>query len=732
MKKITLLLALSLLYSIDTLASDNDKINVKYVDSFENFHHPQIVYWAWDNHTIKDKQYLRDVQKMVDESPFNLAFITSRFDDGIGLFDTNKMKPYLEETVDYAHQRGFKIGLQVWSFNRTGELMIPDFPFEKEDAQILVAESSCKLDATGKGKVYNNATDARSCKAFDSDLITAYLFKETGNKEYDLGSLIQVEDRWMNVKKNTDYSMDILIEAPSEYAGYTVYVMTSHYFNSYDVFSPKYKQYFKDVLDGYADIPFDGTALDEHGSMAVKPVWLRKEGEYMTCRVWGNHFASFLKTKYSVSPVQLLFDMRYAPKGKSAVRIKAINTYFTILAQGNIALEQFFYDYSKKLFGKDCFAGVHTTFHNSLQGDDIWCTGVDWWDIPRDYGHSDEDTSMPERLGIGMSGSKPVMYNMYYHKEKKRMYEQALNSGSYGVRIHYHSWNDSQGWGKNVEDNDFLEDLKPVEYRIRMLNWFNPVEPKLPLLIIYNFPYQFNWYPDYNQRNIMDIRNCNMQSVARSVWNAGYACASIPDGWIEKGLVSITKEGKVKVKDRIFEAVLFLNPQYARESSFRFMEKLINKRGKLSIQGTANRDFNGKDCTGRFLRIAQNSNPFDPKDLSSLSVKKNPIKDGIVLKDGSVIMSNYSSVETNEDTPFAFELNGHTYTGSYQGVFALRLDKSGEIERLVCGNFKSLQRDGQIILASDQATDICLEKVGNEYNVFVKDSSASCKITIHP
>lgn len=697
---------------------------IKYVDSFENKYHPQIVYWAWDNHTINNKQYLRDIDKIAGKSPYDMAFITSRFDNGIGLCDTTNMKPFLKEAVEHAHQKGLKIGLQIWTLNRTREFMLPTRAFEKEDAEALMAEGRCLLDANGKGLVKNQATSARYNQAFAAELSRVYLFREKADKVYEASTLVEAEPAWLTVKQNEDSVMVVSIQAPSEYAGYTAYVLTAHYYNFYDVFSPKHKQVFKEILDAYSDISFDGTALDEQGAMGIKPNWVRGKGEIMTDRVWGDCFATCLKQQLPGDPLRLLFDMRYAPEGNSAIKIKAINTYFDLLSKGSVGVEQFFYDYSKKTFGKECFAGVHSTFHNVLYGDDIWTTGISWWDVSREYGQTDEYQPMPDRMGIGMSGNQPVMYNMFYHKEKERMYEEALNKAAYGVRIHYHGWNDSQGWGKNLEDDDFLEGLRPVEERLRILNLFNPVAPVLPLLVVYNLPYQFNWYPDKEQQNQLDIRNCDMQSVAASVWKAGYPCASIPDTWIDRGLLTVTPEGKVELKGRTFDAVLFLNPQYARKSSFDFMEQLVDKGGRLMIQGTATRNFDGDDCSDLFQRIIAHSLPFSTENLPKLGIGQNMINNGIKLTDGSVVMSDYSSVENNENTNFSFNTDGHLYSGSYQGVFALKTNKDGDIDKLVCGNFQSLKRDGVEILSLDSPTDIVVLKKEGRYEIRIKGEAS--------
>lgn len=695
---------------------------VKFVDSFSNKNHPQIVYWAWDDYTVTDKQYLRDIDKMAEKSPFDLLVLTSRFPDSVGFWNTSRMEPYLKETVEYAHQKGLKVVLQIWPMNRTRELFLHDQPFSNDDAEALMAEGECVLNGAGAGVVTNKSTSARFNKIIDSELAGVWLFREKSAGVYDPSSLTVAEENWIKVKKNPDASMQVSITAPPKYAGYKAYVLTADYYNYYDVFSKKHGEVFKTMLDAYAHIPFDGAALDENGAMGVTVSKSWKE-EIMPDRPWGRDFAGYCKREYQTDPVRLLFDMRYSPENQPEIRIKAINTYMEARSKGTTQVEHFFYDYAKKLFGKDCFIGCHTTFHNSLTGDDIWTTGLNWWDLPREYGQTDEGLPMPDRMGIGLSGTKPVMYNMYYSRDKQAMYHEALDPASFGVREHYHGWNDSQGWGKNLQDDDFLEDLEPVEARVRLLNHFDPVAPKLPLLIIYNFPCLLNWYPDREQANAMAIRQVDMQATASAVWKAGYPCATIPSTWLERGMVSVQEDGKIRIKDRVFDAVLFLDPQYAKQSSFAFMKEILDKNGRLMIRGNATRDFEGENCSSQFASISERAQPFDIQKMDLIALSPNPVPNGTFLQDGSVIMSDYRSVQEDRSNDFDITVGGHQFAGSYQGVFALKLNEKGQIEKLACGNFKSLKRDGTTILEIGSPADLFMSVEGGKSVITLKGES---------
>jgi hypothetical protein len=713
---------LSIILSGLVCTSYGQKTEVKYVETFDNVNHPQILYWFWDEATITDKQYLKDIDKMAAHSPFETIFLTSRFKKAENnFFATEKMKPYFEETVRYAHSKGLKIGIQISKISRV------EAPMNKEDATALIAEGECTLDAQGKGSVSNKAFTSRFNRTIQAEPVNVWLFRKVADGFYDPASLKEAESEWIQTKINDDFSVDVSITAPETYAGYHVYVATKHYQNFYDVLSPEHSNHFKKILDAYSDIPFDGTALDENGNMMVDYKKLTVEKIINPERAWCDRFDEVYRNAYHTDPARLLLDMRYAPENKPEVRIKAINTYFEAWTKGPVAVENFFYKHSRQLYGNTCFSGFHSTFHNQLSLDDVWCTGIDWWDLPREYGQTDEGFPMPDRMGVGLSGTKPVMYNMFYNNSKEAIFRDALDKAAFGVRVHYHAWNDVGAWGKNLQDDDFLEELIPVENRVRLLNHFNPAPPKLPLLIVYNFPYLFNWYPDRNQLNYIGIRETNMQSAANSVWGAGYTCATIPSTWLERGTVTVREDGKVQIKDRLFDAVIFLYPQYAKQASLSFMKELLDKKGALMIKGEATKDFDGNDCSALFAEISERALPFDMEQIPKLGVSHNPIPNGTFLQDGSVVMSNYSSVKDKTNTEFTIRIGNDEFSGSYEGVFALKTDKKGRIEKMACGNFKSLRRNNQTILELERPADIFITKEKGKTIITIKGENNKLK-----
>jgi hypothetical protein len=91
-----------------------------------------------------------------------------------------------------------------------------------------------------------------------------------------------------------------------------------------------------------------------------------------------------------------------------------------------LEVEKKVYDYSKKVFGDDIYVLCHNTFHNDLENDEIWHTACNWWDIPRDFGHTDENIGFPVRWGIMLACKHPLMLDMYYSKESEKHYKHII------------------------------------------------------------------------------------------------------------------------------------------------------------------------------------------------------------------------------------------------------------------------------------------------------------------
>jgi hypothetical protein len=125
---------------------------------------------------------------------------------------------------------------------------------------------------------------------------------------------------------------------------------------------------------------------------------------------------------------------------------------------------------------------------------------------------------------------------------------------------------------------------------------------------------------------------------------------------------------------------------------------------------------------------------FSVDQIAELGVDKSPLREiGGELEDGSVILTDLSSLETGQPKSFSVAVNGHQFSGAYMGVFALKAAADGRILKLACGDCTSLWRDGREILRLDHATDVLLNRnAGGGYEAVLLGEPASNSLRLLP
>ena len=359
----------------------------------------------------------------------------------------------------------------------------------------------------GSGTYTTKAKHVRDMKSLlKSELFKVYAFRKAGDGFYEPGSLTDITAQ--SKATESKETVELKLDAGKKMKGYTAFILTQHYYNYCSNHSAEATSNLTQALKVYSDIPFDGVGLDEYTNLRVATTWeLKKTNDVFRERPFSLAMAEKLKTTTGMEIDKTLLDMRYAPLGKPEIRIKAINNYMAVMRSGTMNLEKIIYDKGKEIYGPTTFIGLHDTHHNFLDGDEIWQTGLNWWNVKRDYGHSDEGTPTATQMGIGFTYPQNVMYNMYYNKSLDNIVNKAFTDLTYGIRTHYHAINDIQNWGVSVEKPEAVEQINKVEKAARLLNRFNPSFPKIKLLVVFGMEELANWYPDSTKRGMTDINN---------------------------------------------------------------------------------------------------------------------------------------------------------------------------------------------------------------------------------
>jgi hypothetical protein len=654
---------------IALLAVSSASAEVHYVKTMSPGRAPEITYWFWQSNTLANAHYLDDVWNMATNSPYTLTLMTER--DNLDFYDYKTMHEPFAETVREAHKHGLKVGLQLWDYwggtprYHAGKHY---HPLPLKQAEALVTEGEVVLDATGHADFSVTCVNARRNQPFHSEVLKVFAFRKTGDGYYDADTLTDITAAAKTVK--TDGASIILaIHAPARLAGYTAYIMCAHYCDFPDLFNDVMINKYRETLEHYSDIPFDGTALDEFGNLMVT----LHNHEPFRDRFYGRAFAVAFKKQTGMPLERALFDMRFAPEGKPEVRIRAINEYF-----------------------------------------DVWRVGFNWWSNPREYGQSDENWPMPQCMGLSIVHPEPITIDQLYSHSMDSFTQKAFRDAPFDGRIDYHGWNDrTNQWGIDLSKTTRYSPITDAELKIRLLNEFDPAGPKLSVLVVFGMPALIDWFPDESARSPWDINgDLGIEGKVMDIWRAGYPCALLPSDFIDNGQITFDAEHHPIVNGHRFDTMVFLDPQYAKESTLQFLERYTQAGGKLMLGGTASRDFYGSDITSRFQKIADAATVrgFDIAQLPQLGARTNSVPNGGFLEDGSVILSDYTSWHRHHEKPFSIELSGHRFSGSYLGVCALKTDTSGNVEKFACGGFTELNRDGQTIFSLEHPADIVIRR----------------------
>jgi hypothetical protein len=718
-----LLIALLFLVCFSPAQGQSARFNINYVTSFDNINHPEVAYWFFSKDMLNPVRYKGKIDSLSKNGKYTFLFLTAR--NGINFYDAPAMHPIFKDLVDYAHSKGLKIGLQIWD-NRS--------PVAIENTERLIQEGEITLDATGGGNYTTKARHSRDMKILlKSELFKVYAFKKVADGFYDPSTLKDITGECKS--EVTKETVIMSINAGAALSGYTAYILTQHYYNFSSNHSADAVARLSNGLKSYADIPFDGVGLDEFTNLRVATTWeLKKANEAFRERSYSLAMAAEFKNNTGMDLKRSLFDMRYAPAGNPAVRIKAINAYMNTMRSGTMNLERTIYQKGKEYFGPATFIGLHDTHHNSLDGDEIWQTGLNWWNVPRDYGHTDESSPTPTQLGIGMGYKMNVMYNMYYNKSLDNIVTKALTDLRYGIRTHYHAINDIQGWGVSVEKPDALQQINKVENAARLLNRFNPPFPKVKLLIVFGMEALSNWYPNEAQRGLSDINDKLMiEEKANQLWDAGYRDALVPTDMINDGRLKLDAEGKPVLQGHRFDAVVFLYPQYAKPAAIEFLEAYVKKGGKLMVEGNATYDFTGNDISARWQNISNKAtvNGYSVEGISQLGVIKEAVNDGALNEDGSYTFTNIASLSNDAPGHFQFTQSGNTYSATYTQLAAIKVDEKGRVIKFAATGFSELKKNGETVFSLNKPADIFWEIKNGQANITIADETKTVKPVIN-
>lgn len=639
---------------------------------------PNSLLWNFEYNSLVKKKYLKDLDFIKANTSVNYVVISPR--NGVQLKNLQQCHGMLQELTEHAHQIGLKVALHLVAntgfYNAifsTGNHPAIDqaevFPISDPDkAEAITRDIELIADENGYAEYTHKAIWGRSkIMPIYAEVLAAYAFDKVEEGFYREGSLQEITRKVRITDARTNLTR-LEVDLGKENCGKHIFVLLAQYYNSYAV-SDAWDE-FKTLIDAYSDIPLDGVQMDEYGYMVLNTNSIgRGEEPPFRGRIYSKGMKAYYRDQHNLDLDRLLFDMRYAPDSDESVRIKAINTYFELLRVFPLEIEKKVYEYSKKVFGEDCYVSCHNTFHNNLESDEIWRTACNWWDIPRDWGHTDEDICFPVRWGIMLACRNPIMFDMYYSAQSETHYDHMIQGAAYNCREFHHAYDDFY-WGTSFTDPEFLKNIKALDCKIANLNDFQVEYPQMDLLVIFGAAAQNNWYPNYEARGIWDIDSTlHIQDRVQEIWDAGYRCALVPDYAIEDGRINLNGD-RLSFNGYEFTHCLFLYPKYAKKETYQFLNKAEHDGVKLAVIGPGNVDFNGEKAELSALHY----DDFSLSILDDLACPRSAMPGGCIYRDGSFSLVSRGLLDGGS-TPFDFTVDGISYTGSHTGLLAYRNGK---------------------------------------------------------
>lgn len=636
---------------------------------------PNVLYFGLQGVDLENRGYIKEIDFV--KKNLNVTHLGVGVGAGVSLQNVQQCHKALKEEVDYAHKMGFKICLRLVThagFYNAAFLTDNPAPVDQVElfpipdpakAEAIVNDIELTADENGSAKYTYTAVWGRSkIMPIYSQVVRAYVFEKTADGFYKEETLEDVTDQ-VNICEWRTYKTSFTLNLGKEYAGKQIFVLLAQYYN-YQAVSDAWEDH-KKIIDNYADIPFDGVIMDEYGYLLLNVSMIRKgEEPPFRGRIYSAGMKKYYREKLGIDLDRLLFDMRYAPDKNEKVRIQAINRYFETLRVFPLDVEKKVYRYAKKVFGKDAYISCHNTFHNNIESDEIWRTACNWWDIPRDFAHTDENISYPVRMGIMLACKSPIDIDMYYSREFENYYDHMIKGAPFGTREWHHSYRDFT-WGRSFTEPEFLKNVNIIDRHVAALNDFQTKLPRMDVLVVYGAAAQNNWYPDESARSMWDIDGTlHIQSKCDEMWNAGYRCALVPDYAIEDGRIRLV-DGKIDFHGQKFSHLLFLYPKYAKKGTYEFLNSAQEQGVQVAAVGPNGIDFYGEPASLTIPCFEQ----FDLKVLEGMACQKSAIEGGCVYSDGSFSLVSHAML-TGEATDFDFTVDGVRYTGTHTGILAYR------------------------------------------------------------
>ncbi|MHB1452697.1 MAG: hypothetical protein ACYCYM_01910 [Saccharofermentanales bacterium] len=663
---------------------------------------PSIIYWKWDDSHIESGKYLEEIDDIIDRSCFDHIYITTHWcHEGITSANTYNA---IKKACDHIHAKGRKVIFEI-DFRAEKHVFIQNNPDKRLGfiywKEVVLNDSG--LATTGfrirKGDGGELFLGNTQC---GEELLRVYSYNRISDG-YVPGTVSEITEDCVLMRRDFE-NVDVRISSDTS-KNKNVLILAVSWFEFNDLFSKENDRFFQHLLENYQTIPLDGIALDEMGY----PWHVDFDFSPSTYLTWNNspYFSWSMQKKYCESYHRDYLEdclnrfIGSAPDDKE--QMKAINYYFEFIRKEIVRIERLFYDQGKKIFGSMTFIGVHPTWYaieETQNTPEVWKNGIDWWEVPRDYGFTDEIMIYPVRLALTHKANASIFYNMWYSEAtlcSETFFSEIFRNFRYGGRtisLSYECVNEDK-IVMQLKEKGILELVSQAEEMSRLLDQFQSSPAASDILIIMGIPASCNYLSNMDGKgdwNHYKNKFKDAFELANNIWNSGYNCDLVASYEIDNNCIFLDDEGDINYGNQKFHYVIIINPDFCKRSMLDFIDDLVKTEKNVAFIGQMGHDFDGEDVAEEFQqKIA--GYPFfsgvpESSDIIPLfercHIESNRVCCGSKLQDGMVIFTSPSP--TNPSGNY-FEshadINNHLVIIKANDFAAISMDKSGELIRLV-------------------------------------------------
>jgi hypothetical protein len=682
--------------------------------------------WFWSEYEFQADGYKTFIDQAALHSPYDMVSASVRLWGRESTSDAvhNQMK--LAAQYASAHGLSLVADLDVRTARRTFESKYPDELQEMLLLREVTMPDQSAVETVVKSKDLTDHYTGNTTHYIPLYgkllLVYSYVVAKDG---IDPNSLKDITRNCLVVSSSKD-SVRVRIPAQRENTQATVFVSFTHLYP--DVFAPHLKEFQREIINQYADVPLAGVFKDEwgfppcfDGSPTKNQFWYSKHRAHAYAGRTGGR--------------DLLADcllMHLGIKGREQERQMTINHFMEMSWQRNKALEEDFYSAVKEVFGPDAAVTTHPTWWPYPDLHEQMKNGLDWWVVKRDWAQTDEYTPFAVRTALAKKWGSPIWYNMYYSANKSDYEKSVWSAVLGGGRINYHPEypTDMKEIGKHLEL--FRGDLMLAESRVRLLNYITQSPLNCPVAVVFGHACTMNWAgPAYD--------DVGMKMVDR-LWKEGIPTDLIPSSEIENNNLTVDDQGWVHYGAQKYAAVILYHPEFSRSVMADFFNQAAKGRTSLFRIGHWTKDFDGHAIEG--ARILPSNMPEVSGDEQLVSSVKNilsrqkiqnqtPAIEGAPggfaysfvtppttgycrLIDGTYIQVAGTNNVGGDLIRSTVNINGKSVTFDATGVAAVRLDNMGTVQAMAAGGLKLFRR-GNLKIELSERIDLALWKDNQDH-----------------